>query len=147
MELLIKSGYSEDKRIDKGFKWLITKRQNDGGWAIPFRTLDMKYVDALKLQNTLQTDPKMPFSHLITGMVLRAFAAHPIYRNAPEAYQAGKLLLNRFFKRDKYNDRQDKKYWRSVSFPFWFTDIITSLDNCTFWDLKEILRYSQHYGG
>ena len=72
MELLIKSGYSEDKRIDKGFKWLITKRQNDGGWAIPFRTLDMKYVDALKLQNPLQTDPKMPFSHLITGMVLRA---------------------------------------------------------------------------
>lgn len=132
MELLIKAGYSEDKRIDKGFKWLITKRQNDSGWAIPFRTLDMKYVDALKLQNPLQTDPKMPFSHLITGMVLRAFAAHPIYRNAPEAYQAGKLLLNRFFKRDKYNDRQDKKYWRSVSFPFWFTDIVTSLDSLYF---------------
>ena len=132
MELLIKSGYADDPRITKGFNWFLSNRQNDGGWAIPFRTLDMKYVDALKLQNPLQTDPKMPFSHLITGMVLRAFAAHPIYRNAPEAYQAGKLLLNRFFKRDKYNDRQDKKYWRSVSFPFWFTDIVTSLDSLYF---------------
>ena len=129
MELLIKIGYIKDARIEKGFKWLITKRQNDGGWAIPFRTLNMKYTDALKLPDLLQSDPSKPSSHLITGMVLRTFAAHPIYRNTTEAHQAGKLLMTRFFKRDKYTDRQDKKYWESVSYPFWFTDIVTSLDS------------------
>jgi hypothetical protein len=132
MELLIKAGYADDKRIDKGFQWLINKRQKDGGWSIPFRTLNMIYVDALKISDPIQTDPLKPFSHLITGMVLRAFASHPIYRNAPEAKHAGKLLMSRFFQRDKYNDRQEKKYWKSVSFPFWFTDIVTSLDSLYF---------------
>src|SRR5664279_1627092 len=37
-ELLIKAGYGRDKRIKKLFKWLISIRQSDGGWAIPFRT-------------------------------------------------------------------------------------------------------------
>jgi hypothetical protein len=37
-ELLIKAGYEHDKRIKKVFEWLISIRQSDGGWAIPFRT-------------------------------------------------------------------------------------------------------------
>ncbi len=130
LEILIKAGYSEDPRIEKGFKWLLSTRQNDGGWAIPLRTKNiMNYYDALNLPEPLQNDPEKPFSHLTTGMVLRAFAAHPIYRNSPEAHHAGKLIISRFFKRDKYSDRQDKKYWESVSFPFWFTNILTSLDS------------------
>ncbi len=132
MEILIKAGYVNDERIERGFRWLITKRQNDGGWAIPFRTLNINYTDALKLVYPLQSDPKKPFSHLITGMVLRTFAAHPIHRNDPEAQEAGKLIMSRFFKRDKYNDRQDIKYWKSVSYPFWFTDIVSSLDSLYF---------------
>jgi hypothetical protein len=129
MELLIKSGYQDDPRIEKGFQWLISHRQDDGGWAIPLRTMGITYSDALKMKDLLQGDRSKPFSHLITGMVLRAFAAHPHYRNAPEAHHAGKLIMNRFFQRDKYVDRQDKKYWESVSFPFWFTNIVTSLDS------------------
>ncbi|MGC9517099.1 MAG: hypothetical protein ACP5C3_05290 [Methanomicrobiales archaeon] len=132
MELLIKAGYQDDPRIHQGFNWLLVNRQKDGGWAIPLRTIKMKYSDALKLQKPLKGDPNKPFSHLITGMVLRSFAAHPTYRNAPEAWKAGKLLMSRFFQRDKYNDRQDKKYWESVSFPFWFTNIVTSLDSLYF---------------
>ncbi len=132
MELLIKSGYSKDQRIEKGFQWLLSHRQNDGGWVIPFRTLNLNYHDALKLAEPLQSDRTKPFSHLITGMVLRTFAAHPIYCNAPEGQQAGKLLMSRFFQRDKYIDRQDKKYWERVSFPFWFTDIVSSLDSLYF---------------
>lgn len=132
MELLIKSGYDDDKRIIKGFKWFLSKRQKDGGWVIPFRTLNMNYHDAMNHQELLQSDPNKPFSHLITGMVLRSFAAHPTYRNAPEARHAGNLLLTRFFKRDKYSDRQDKKFWERVSYPFWFTDIVSSLDSLYF---------------
>jgi len=129
MELLIKSGYVDDPRITKGFQWFILKRQKDGGWAIPFRTLHMKYQDALKNPKPLQSDTSKPFSHLVTGMVLRSFAAHPVYCNAPEAEHAGKLLMERFFKRDKYTDRQDKMYWERVSYPFWFTDIVSALDS------------------
>jgi hypothetical protein len=129
MELLIKAGYVDDDRIEKGFQWMIKSRQDDGGWAIPFRTLNMNYTDAMKFPDTLQSDPSKPFSHLTTGIVLRTFAAHPIYRKSPEANLAGKLLMSRFFHRDKYTDRQDKKFWESVSFPFWFTNIVSSLDS------------------
>ncbi len=38
MELLIKAGYEDDPRIDKGFRWLLSVKQDDGGWAIPIRT-------------------------------------------------------------------------------------------------------------
>jgi Squalene-hopene cyclase C-terminal domain len=136
MEILIKAGYTSDPRIEKGFQWLISKRQKDGGWAIPLRTVNMKYVDALMLPELLQGDRTKPFSHLITGIVLRAFASHPSYRNAPEARFAGKLLISRFFKRDKYNDRREKKHWKAVSYPFWFTDIVTSLDSLYFLGFK-----------
>lgn len=129
MELLMKAGYVKDHRIEKGFQWLLSQRQDDGGWAIPFRTLNIKYSNALKLPSPLQSDTTKPFSHLITGMVLRAFAAHPFFAQSKEAQDAGKLLMSRFFSRDKYPDRQDKKYWESVSYPFWFTNIVTSLDS------------------
>ncbi len=132
MELLIKAGYADDPRIEHGFHWLLSQRQDDGGWAIPLRTMHITYKDALKLPQVLQGDRSKPFSHLITGMALRAFAAHPDYRNIPEAQHAAELLMSRFFQRDKYVDRQDKKYWEGVSFPFWFTDILTSLDSLYF---------------
>ncbi|MCK9152563.1 prenyltransferase/squalene oxidase repeat-containing protein [Methanobacterium alcaliphilum] len=137
MELLIKAGYVKDPRIEKGFQWLLSQRQNDGGWTIPFRTLKIKYSDALKLSSPLQSDPMKPFSHLITGMVIRAFAVHPHYSQSKEAHHAGKLLMSRFFLRDKYPDRQDKKYWESVSFPFWFTNIVTALDSLYYLGFKK----------
>ena len=65
-------------------------------------------------------------------MVLRAFAAHPKYRKSDEAKKAGEQLISRFFKNDKYTDRQGKNFWERVSFPFWFTDIISSLDSLYF---------------
>lgn len=39
MELLIKAGYSKDHRIKKGFQWLLSMRQEDGGWVIPSEPL------------------------------------------------------------------------------------------------------------
>ena len=47
MELLIKAGYQDNSHIDKGFSWLLSIRQSDGGWAIPLRTVNAKYADAL----------------------------------------------------------------------------------------------------
>ena len=126
MELLIKSGYGDDPRIEKGFEWLMSIRQDDGGWAIPMRTAGMK-LDVMK-KETIEPDRSKPFSHLVTGVVLQSFAAHPRYRRRKEARAAGELLASRLFKRDKYPDRATPEYWTRVAFPFWFTDIISALD-------------------
>jgi len=128
MELLIKSGYDGYSRIEKGFEWLLSISQNDGGWAIPLRTIGGKYADIVKAATT-EPDLSKPFSHLVTGVVLRAFAASTNHSKSPEAATAGKLLASRFFKKDVYPDRNTPQYWESVSFPFWFTDIVSALDS------------------
>lgn len=129
MELLIKAGYENDPHIKKGFHWLCSIMQEDGGWAIPFRTAGKNLKDALDDPVPISPDKSKPFSHLVTGMVLRAFAAHPKYQKSDVALNAGKLLTSRFFKADKYPDRRGKNYWERVSYPFWFTDILSALDS------------------
>ncbi len=130
MELLIKAGYESDGRIEKGFRWLLSIRQSDGGWAIPLRTVGASsYTTVLRETTTIQPDLTKPFSHLVTGVVLRAFAAHPKYRKTKEAHAAGELLASRFFQRDKYIDRQDVRFWLGFSFPFWFTNLLSALDS------------------
>jgi hypothetical protein len=130
MELLIKAGYAKDARIEKGFRWLCSIRQHDGGWAIPVRTRKMNFTETvLHVKETLQPDRDRPFSHLVTGVVLRAFAAHPTYRVSPEARHGGSLLAARLFTPDAYPDRRTVEYWEHVSFPFWFTDAVSALDS------------------
>lgn len=132
MELLIKAGYDDDPQIEKGFKWLLSIRQHDGGWAIPLRTVGKEYGSLDKAFNetkTVEPDKSKPFSHLATGVVLRAFSAHPSYRESKEAQLAGELLKSRFFKADKYADRKHSSFWTKLKYPFWFTDILSSLDS------------------
>jgi hypothetical protein len=132
MELLIKAGFGNDVRVKQCFQWFLSMQQDHGGWIIPFRTSDINLKEALLSNKPDPPDRSRPFSHLVTGMVLRAFAAHPEYRKSKEAKKAGELLANRFFQADKYPDRKDKKYWERVSYPFWFTDIISALDSLSF---------------
>lgn len=128
-ELLIKAGYSDDPRIDKIFAWLKSIRQDDGGWAIPLRTKGHK-LDIISMDSeTLEPDKTKPFSHLITGIVLRAYAAHETYKKSEEAKIAGELLLSHLFKKDNYIDRGSKEFWLRFTFPFWFTDLISALDS------------------
>lgn len=137
MELLIKSGYAEDSRIEKGLKWLLSIRQEDGGWAFPLRTVG-RLLDAETFASQLiQPDRSRPFSHLVTGVVLRAFAAHPRYRRSGEAMRAGELLASRFFKPDVYPDRRGSSFWTSFSYPFWFTDLLSSLDSLSLMGFSE----------
>ncbi len=129
MEILIKAGYGNDTRIEKGFRWLLSIRQNDGGWAIPLRTVGAKLdIEALH-GDTIKPDLSKPFSYMVTGVVLRAFAAHEKYRKSKESKVAGKLLMARFFKSDNYPDRSDSSYWSKFTFPFWFTDLLSALDS------------------
>ena len=129
MELLIKAGYGNDPRIEKGFTWLLSMRQDDGGWAIPMRTVGESYTASMARGMVIEPDRTKPFSHLVTGVVLRAFAAHPARGRSKSARHAGALLASRFFKRDPYPDRNTPEYWGRVSYPFWFTDIISALDS------------------
>jgi Squalene-hopene cyclase C-terminal domain len=131
LEVLIKAGYADDPRIAKALAWLLAMRQRDGGWAIPVRTVGVpfpEFVDVERHPQPLAPDGSKPSSHLVTGMVLRAFSVHPAWLKATEVGQAGGLLTNRLYKRDAYADRGDVSYWERVSFPFWFTDIVSSLD-------------------
>ncbi len=131
LEVLIKAGYADDPKIAKALDWLLAMRQRDGGWAIPVRTVGVpfpEFIDVERHPQPLAPDKSKPSSHLVTGMVLRAFSAHPAWLKATEVRHAAALLANRLYKRDAYSDRGDVSYWERVSFPFWFTDILSSLD-------------------
>ena len=129
MELLIKAGYGEDSRIENGFQWLLSIRQNDGGWAIPLRTAAIKFNTGILKAATLKPNTPKPFSHLVTGVVLRAFAVHEKYRMTEAAKNAGELLASRFLNKDAYPDRQSADFWLKFSYPFWFTDLLSALDS------------------
>jgi len=131
VELLVKAGYDQAPFIEKAFHWLSATRQDDGGWAIPLRTRGKKLDIISEKRNPLEPDRTKPFSHLVTGVVLRAYAAHPRLRHSKEARSAGKLLLASLFIRDSYPDRRAADYWLRFTFPFWFTDLLSALDSLT----------------
>jgi hypothetical protein len=126
--LLVRSGYARDPRTAKLFDWLISVRQDDGGWAIPFRTAGVRTLNQALASDPIPPDPTRPSSHWATGVVLRAFAAHPVWRKSEVTMRAAGLLKSRFFQSDVYTDRRAKGYWTKFSYPFWFTDLISSLD-------------------
>lgn len=135
LEILCLYGYHDDKRTQKGFRWLIKNRQEDGGWVIPYRTIDKdelkkryNFESQLKL-SPIKPDKKQPSSHLVTGMVLRAFALSDTLKHKKETVKAGELLISRFFKPDKYEDRCEPIFWEEFTYPFWATDILSSLDS------------------
>jgi hypothetical protein len=82
--------------------------------------------------DTLPPDLDKPSSHMVTGCVLRAFAAHDRYRQSEAAQQAGAYLVTRLFKRHEYPGRQTADFWTKFSYPFWFTDLLSALDSL-FW--------------
>lgn len=123
-EFLIKAGYSGVK-IEKSLNWLLNMRQYDGGWAIPLRTRN-KGLEALFEKQPIEPEKAKPFSHLATGIVLRPFSLMSGYRN--QVVDAAILLADRVFTRDKYPDRSGVEYWTKFTFPYHWTDILSTLD-------------------
>ncbi len=128
LEELIKAGYADDYRVIKGMEWLLSVRQKDGGWIIPFQGVPSKERNGLWQKTPIPPDRSLPFSHLATGMILRAFAVHPEYCQRSEIHRAGELLKSRFFKPDKYYDRKGSEYWLKFQYPFFWTSLLTALD-------------------
>ncbi|OLS14085.1 MAG: Uncharacterized protein RBG13Loki_2263 [Promethearchaeota archaeon CR_4] len=131
LEFLVKAGYIQDSRIDNAFKWFLSIRQDDGGWALPMQVEGVKSISSeewMRRLDPIDFDRTKPSAHMITGIVIRAFANHPSYRQTPEARKAADLLVSRFFKPDKYTSRRHQNYWTKYTFPFWWNDLIGCLD-------------------
>ena len=128
-ELLIRAGYEDSAQVEKAMRWLLGMRQDDGGWAIPARTLGMSLKVMYTARETVEPNRSRPSSHLITGIVLRALAAHPRYRHSADARRAAELVKSRFFCRDVYPDRAAPSNWLVFSYPFWWTDLLSALDS------------------
>jgi hypothetical protein len=115
LSLLVRAGYGDDFRIEKGIGWLLSMRQDDGGWTIPIltRKLDRATLHRVTSRHAaaIEPDRSMPFSHLWRGMVLWAFAAHPRYRRSSEARAAAMLLKGRFFQADSYGSYRAAGTW------------------------------------
>lgn len=126
-EFLIKAGYN-GKKIKKSLQWLLEMRQDDGGWAIPLRTRNEK-LDALSKKNTIEPDKTKPFSHLITGIALRPFSLLNEYKT--KVKDTALLLADRIFTRDKYSDRRGVEYWTKFTYPYHWTDILSTIDTLT----------------
>ena len=130
LTLLVKAGYSHDPRSLRGLEWLLSVRQNDGGWLIPVQAVPAKQkTNQLWHGNARPRDPVRPSSHPATDMVLRAFAAHPDFRSHPDVLAAARLLKSRLFQADKYNDRKGAQYWLKFQFPFWWHSLVATLDS------------------
>jgi hypothetical protein len=129
LEILIKAGFEKEQPIKRGLQWLHSLRQDDGGWAVPLRTEHLRWGEVKALNQPVQPHREKPSSHMVTGVVLRAFAAHPDYHRNPDILQAGELLASRIFKADNYTDRKAPDYWTRITFPFWFTDLLSTLDS------------------
>jgi hypothetical protein len=113
---LCRVGFEADPRVEKGFRYLLDRKQDDGGWA----------------WRGVRTDSAArPSSHLITGMVLRAFAAAANLKTSREARRAAELLATRFLQPDRYPDRKEPVHWELLSEPRLYTDVLDALDTVT----------------
>jgi len=133
ISLLVQAGYEDDPRIEKGFQWILSMRQDDQGWTIPLIThkFDRATLYRLTSQNAQPVEPdrSKPFSHNWTGMVLRAFAVHRKYRQCEAARIAADLLKSRFFQPDSYPSYQAASYWIRFEYPFWWNNLVAALDS------------------
>jgi len=133
LSLLIKAGYENDQRIEKGFKWLLSVRQNDGGWiGSPMVLLpwDEQITLTTTTKETLKTwDKTKPFCLNSTGMIIRAFAAHNSYKKSTAAKKAANLLKQHFFLENNYTTYKHKDHWLFFQFPYWWNNIVSALDS------------------
>jgi hypothetical protein len=137
--LLEKAGYQDDQLVEKALEWLLSMRQDDGGWVIGspgmvgmegLKRQDIIYLTSDKNAETKRVFSKnMPFSHSGTGMVIRAFAEHPSFRTRPETIKAARLLASHFFKEDNYNSYKSADHWIRFDYPFWWNNLLAALDS------------------
>ncbi len=133
--LMIKAGYEDDARVAKGIKWLLSMRQEDGGWfAGSPGMIKRTWSEQAVLTSGWRENPErdfdfsLPFSAAGTGMAIRALAAHSKWRHSEEAEKAARLLKSKFFKKDNYPYMGTPQHWVRFNFPYWWNDALSALD-------------------
>ena len=135
LEILCRYGMDKDRRVQKGFRWLLANRQPDGGWVLPPHPSEEASLRSLcqvrsrKKRPPLKPKKTEPFSHLVTGMILRALAESATWRKSKETRRAGEMVLSRFFKDDSCNGKSMPSNWGKICYPLWNTDILGCLDS------------------
>jgi hypothetical protein len=74
-------------------------------------------------------DRDQPCGHAGTGMVIRAFATHPVYCHSTAATRAADLLANALFEKNTHSSYQHPDNWVRFHYPFWWIDLISALDS------------------
>lgn len=134
LELLCRYGLEKDRKVQKGFRWILANRQKDGGWALFLQPTPQSTArSGARSRSHPRGQPfkprrTQPFSHHVTGIILRALAESSTWRKSREARQAGEKLLSCFFCDEVYEDRTFPSDWEKICYPFWNTDILGSLD-------------------
>jgi len=133
VELLIRSGYGGDPRVERAVKWLVGVRQEDGGWLYPPLGTKMSWTDEVYIScHHAESAPFYPShtsSHNVTGMALRGLACHTQYAHTSEAKKAGEFLAGRFFKKDSYTSYEAGDYWVRFLYPWWWNNLVMALDS------------------
>ncbi len=136
--LLVSAGYGDDPRAEKCFRWLLETRQQDGGWlANPLMGADeISWAQTCELTSQVgptirEWDRSKPFCLNGTGMVLRAFAAHPQYRQSEAARAAATLLKQRFFTANSHSSYRHPDNWLVFQYPYWWNNLVAALDAVT----------------
>ncbi len=130
LDLLMRAGYEDDPRVVSGLDWLLSVRQEDGGWIIPVQAVPARSkTPRFWSGRPIEPDRSLPHSHLATGMALHPLAMQPAYRKRPEVIAAGIRLKERFFHPDRYNDRKAASYWTKFQYPHWWTDLLMALES------------------
>ena len=133
--MLCRYGLDKDRRVQKGFRWLLANRQKDGGWALYLqsgaRPVSRSSAGSRSNPRSQPFKPRrtQPFSHHVTGIILRALAESPTWKNSKEARQAGEKLLSCFFCDEVFGDRTFPSDWEKICYPFWNIDILGCLDS------------------
>ncbi|MBM3284573.1 MAG: hypothetical protein FJY81_01735, partial [Candidatus Aminicenantes bacterium] len=127
LEILCRYELDSDHRVQKGFRWALANRQKDGGWAL-FNPGCSASPEKLSKRPPHKPVKTQPFSYHVTGMMLRAFAESLTWRAGKEAHQAAELLVDCFFQDEVVGDRTYPSDWEIICYPFWNTDILSSLD-------------------
>lgn len=133
---LNRAGYVNDPRVERVFEWLLTMRQNDGGWIIGSPgclgsySAEERYALTTQFVGTRRDfDRNKPSGHAGTGMVIRAFATHPHHRTSVHARRAAELLADSLFERNTNASYRHPDNWLRFKYPFWWTDLVSALDS------------------
>jgi hypothetical protein len=97
LEGIAACGYSEDKRAEKAYEWLLSKRLDDGAWPVGITTGVYGKIGGYRRIAHSRWGCRST-----TIAVLNCFSYHPIRRNSPEIKRAMDMILGTEVK-DKFN--------------------------------------------